>query len=71
MKKKLKTRFACIGTVAFAWKVNVITFILMKTVIFIWRGRKCRYSKCRDIQGQPGTYKDSQGQTGTNKDKQE
>ena len=70
VKKKFKTRFACIGTGAFAWKVNVITFILMKTVIFICRGRECRYSKCRDIQGQPGTYKDSQGQTRTSKNKQ-
>ena len=35
VKKKLKTRFACIGTVPFARKVNVDLFILMKTVIFI------------------------------------
>ena len=39
VKKKLKTRFACIGTVAYARKVNVTMFIMMKTVIFICRGR--------------------------------
>ena len=61
VKKKLKIMFACIGTVAFASKVYIIMFILMKTVIFICRGRKSRYSKCRDIQVQTGTYKDSQG----------
>ena len=39
VKKKLKTKFACIRTVALARKVNSTIFILMKTVIFICRGR--------------------------------
>ena len=34
-----KTRFACIETATFARKVKVTIFILMKTVIFICRGR--------------------------------
>ena len=43
-KEEVKTRFACIGTVPFAGKVNVTMSILMKTVRFI----------CRDRQGKQG-----------------
>ena len=39
VKKMFKTRFACIGTVALARRVNPAMFILIKTVIFICRGR--------------------------------
>ena len=73
VKKKLKARFACIGTVAFARKVNVTMFILMKTVIFICRVRHegiANEETYRDIWGQTGTDKDSQGQKGTDMDKQ-
>ena len=73
VKKKLKTRFACIGTVAFARKVNVTMFILMKTVIFICRGRHegiTNVKTYRDRQGQTRTDRDRQGQTGTDRDRQ-
>ena len=56
VKKKLEIGFACIGTVAFASKVPMC--ILMKTVIFICRGRnagKANIETYRDIQGQTGT----------------
>ena len=65
-EEEVKTRFACIGTAAFSRKVKVTMIILMKTVIFICRGR---YSKCRDIQEQTGTDKNRQGQTRISKDK--
>ena len=72
-KKKLKTWFACIGTVAFTRKVNVTMFILMKNVIFICRGRHegiANVETYRNRQGQTRTDRDRQGQTGTDKDKQ-
>ena len=72
VKKKLKTRFACIGTLAFARKVNVTMFILMKTIIFICKGRHkgiANVETYRDGQGQTRTDRDGQGQTGTEKDK--
>ena len=31
---------------------------------------KCRYSKCRDIQGQTRTHRDRQGETRTGRDRQ-
>ena len=58
IKKKLKTRFPCIETVAFARKVNVTMFILMNTGIFIFMGRH------GGIQGQTRTYRDRQGHQG-------
>ena len=73
VKKKLKTRFVCIGTVAYARKVNVTMFIMMKTVIFICRGRHegiTNEEKYRDIQGQTRTDRDRQGQTMTCRDRQ-
>ena len=61
-KKVKKTRFACIGTVPFARKVNVTLFIL-KAVIFICRGRNDGIANVK-------TYRDRQGQTGTYRDRQ-
>ena len=55
-KNKLQTRFACIGTVAFARKVNVTLFIPMKTVIFNSRGR---HEGIANVE----TYRDRQGPT--------
>ena len=72
VKKKVKTWFACIGTVAFARKVNVTMFILMKTGIFICRGRHegiANVETYRDRQGQTMTDRDKQGQTRTSRDK--
>ena len=69
----MKTRFACIGTVAFARKVNVTMSILMKTVIFIYKGRHegiANVETYRDRQGQTRTYRDRQGQTGPDRDRQ-
>ena len=57
----------------FASKVNVTMFILMKTVIFICRGRNAGIANIetyRDRQGQTGTNRDKQGQTRTDKDRQ-
>ena len=34
------------------------------------QGEKCRYSKCRDVQGQTRTDRDRQGQAGTDREKQ-
>ena len=34
------------------------------------QGEECRYSKCRDIQGQTGTDKNTQGETERDKDRQ-
>ena len=73
VKKKLITRFACIGTVPFARKVHVTLFIVMKTVIFIYRGRHegiTNVETHRDRQGQIGTYRDRQGQARTSMDRQ-
>ena len=74
--------FACIETLAFSRKVNVTMFMLMKTVIFICRGRHAgvanvktyRYRQGqtrtdRDRQGQAGTRRENHGQTGTGRDK--
>ena len=61
---KLKTRFAYIGTVALARRVNVIMFILMKTFQFICRRK---HEGIANVE----TYRDRQGQTGTEKVKQE
>ena len=72
VKKKLKTRFACIRKVPFARNVDVTMFRLMKTFIFICRGRHEGTSNVetyRDRQGQTGTDKARQGHTGTDKDK--
>ena len=58
---------------AFARKVNVTMFILMKTVIFICRGRHegiANVETFRDIQGQTRTDRDRQGQAGTSIDRQ-
>ena len=52
------------SAVAFARKVIVTIFILIKTGLFIYRGQH-EGSKHRDIQGQTGTDKDRQGQTET------
>ena len=71
-EEEVKTRFACIGTVAFARKVNVIMFILMKTVIFICRGRHAGIANVetyRDRQGQTRTSRQKLGHTGTSRDK--
>ena len=57
---------------AFARKVNVTMFILMKTVIFICRGRHegiANVETYRDGQGENGTDKDKQGQAWTDRDK--
>ena len=82
-KGEVKTRFACIGTVALARKVIETMFILMKNVKFICRGRhegRANVETYRDIQGQTRTDRDRQrqtrtirhkhGQTGTCRDKQ-
>ena len=56
----------------FARKVNVTMFILMKTIVFICRGRHegiPNVETYRDIQGQTGTGRDIQGQTRTSRDK--
>ena len=69
----LKIRLACIGTVSFAIKVSVTRFILMKTVIFILRGRNAGIAKVEtymDRQGPTGTDKDRHRQARTDKDKQ-
>ena len=58
---------------AFASKVNVTMFILMKTVIIVCRGRNAGIENVetyRDRQGQTGTDKDKQGHTGTDRDRQ-
>ena len=84
--KEVKIRFPCIGTVACQSKVNIMfmfTFILMKTVIFICRGRnagRADVEAYRDKQGQTRTHRDRQGQarkdrerhgqTWTNRDRQ-
>ena len=68
----MKIRLACIGAVAFASKVNITMFIMMKTVIFICRGRNAGIANVqtyRDRQGQTGTNKDREGQKLTDKDK--
>ena len=73
MKKKLKTRFACIRTVTFARNVNVTMFRLMKTVIFICQGRYegiANIETYRDRQGQTRTDRDRQGQAGRSMDRQ-
>ena len=57
---------------AFARKVNVTMFILMKTVIFICRGRHegmANVETYRDRQLQTRTDRDRQGQTRTSRDK--
>ena len=57
---------------AFARKVNVTMFILMKTVIFICRGVHegiANVETYRDRQVQTRTDKDRQGQTRTSRDK--
>ena len=72
-KEEVKKRFACIGTVDLASKVNVTVFILMKTVIFICRGRSAGIANVgtdRDRKRQTGTDRDKQGHTGTYKDRQ-
>ena len=79
-KEEVKTRFACIGTVPLARKVNVTMYILMKTVIFICSGRHegiANVETYRDTQGQKrtdrdiqGQKKDRQGHTGTEKGRQ-
>ena len=58
-----KTRFACVGTVVLAKKVNVTMFILIKTVIFICRGR---HEGIENVE----TYRDRQRQTRTDRDNQ-
>ena len=58
---------------SFAIKVNVTMVILMKTVLFICRGRYAGIANIetyRDRQGQTGTNRDKQGQTRTDKDRQ-
>ena len=66
VKKKLKTRFECIETVAFARKVTAIMFISMKTVILIFIGTHIAngytYSIYRVMQGQTRTDMDKLGQ---------
>ena len=72
VQKKLKTKFACIGTVTFARKVNVTMFILMKIDIFICRDKHegiANVESYRDIQGQTMTDKDNQGNAWTDRDK--
>ena len=72
VKKKLKTRFACIGTVAFP-RNYVTMFILIKTSIFICRGSHegiANVVTYRDRQGQTGIDRDRQGKTGTDRDRQ-
>ena len=67
-KEEVKTRFACIGTVAFARKFNVTMFLMMKTVIFVCRGRhECiaNIETYMDRQRQTTTDNDRQGQTRT------
>ena len=57
---------------AFARKVNVTMFILLKTVIFICRGRHegiANEETYRDRQGQTRTDRDRQGQTRTSRDR--
>ena len=52
--------------------MSMSMFILMKTVIFIYRGRhECiaNVETYRDRQGQAGTDKDNQGQAWTDRDK--
>ena len=69
---KVNIRFSCIGTLAFASKVNVTMFILMKTVKIICGGRYeglANVLTYRDRQGQTKTNKDREGQKWTDKDK--
>ena len=83
VKKKLEIWFPCIETVAFARKVNITIFILMKTVILMCMGRHEGIANVetnrdrrgqkrteRDIQGQTRTSRDKHGQTGTSRDNQ-
>ena len=56
---------------AFARKVNVTMLILIKTIMFICRGRHegvANLETYRDRQGQTGTDKEKQGQAGANRD---
>ena len=56
----------------FAWKVNVTMFLMMKTVMFICRGRHegiANVETYMDRQGQTRTNRDRQGQTRTSRDK--
>ena len=57
---------------AFARKVKVTMFILMKSIIFICRGRLegiANVETYRDRQGQTRTDRDGQGWTGTDRDR--
>ena len=57
----------CIEPMEFSKKVNETMFILMKTGIFICRGRhegKENLETYRDIQGETRTDRDRKGQTG-------
>ena len=71
VNKKLRTRFACIETVALARKVNATIFI--RTIIFICRGRHegiASVETYRDKQVQIRTDRDRQDQKRTSRDKQ-
>ena len=60
-------------TMAFARKVNVTMSILMKTVIFICKGRHegiANVETYRDRQGQTRTDRDGQGRTGKDRERQ-
>ena len=52
--KTINIGFACIEIVAFASKVNVTMFILMRSIIFICRGR---HEGIANVE----TYRDRQG----------
>ena len=58
---------------AFAREVSITMFIVMKTVVFICRGRHegiANVETYRDRQGKTRADKDIQGQTGREKKKQ-
>ena len=72
-KEKVKISLACIRTVAFTIEVTVNMLILMKTVIFICRGRNTGVANAetyRDKQGYTRTNRDRQGETRTCRDRQ-
>ena len=62
-KQEIQIMFAGFGKVAFTSKVNLTMIILMKTMVFICRGRNAGIA---NVEGQTGS--DRQGQTKTDRD---
>ena len=72
-KDKVKNKVCMHWNSGFARKVDVVMFTLMKTVIFICRGRPAGIANVetyRERQGQTRTNRNRQGHTRTSRDKQ-